>query len=155
MTAVAMANGYGFRALDPQTPLLAAKAAIQLDNLLLRRRGVYPHETPVDAWERLGQLLFVITNGNRDKGAYRALIDPVSASVLRNALEQRPQKITSSDQLLEALRNIVRIIDRDALEKLADEQLAFLRDFCVALSNESAASRQSAIGSRPLPSYKR
>src|SRR6202034_1648032 len=71
----------GFSVFDPALPLLAAKAALQLDKLRIDPGNAQTSEARVDAVEKLQHLLQG-TADSTQQGTQRALVDPLSARVL-------------------------------------------------------------------------
>lgn len=143
-----------FRALDPELPGLAARAAFELDNFRLRAEGKevpQPHRNAIDSLATRLQSALRVSTPPVDR---KALIDPLTTSVLRDAvIQSRLEHPTTLDAVLaEVGRLAARLM---AIESFRQEiaGLTMLRDFCLALS-DLASSKQRLIHSPPRPSYR-
>lgn len=145
-----------FSVFDPALPLLAAKAALQLDKLRIDMGSVHTSEVRVDAVEKLQHLLQG-TADSTQQGTQRALVDPLSARVLSEAVSQFGEKkrIDSFEELWTRLADLLALLDPSALRALKPEQLASVRDFFLALSNHAAAGQSAHVRVRPTSRYRK
>jgi len=143
-----------FRALDPQLPLLSAKAAVQLDNLRLKMAGQFASEPRIDAIQALVQRL---TGALDAVTSSKALFDPITETVLSSALAQsHHDQMTKQKDFRLAADELTKLLQR--LEKnqaTSQEELASWRDFCIAVSTLSASKQQSIYGTRPHHAHRR
>ena len=146
----------GFSVFDPALPLLAAKAALQLDKLRIDPGSARTSAVSVDAVEQLQHLLQGTADATQ-QGAQRALVDPLSARVLSEAVAQFAEKtrIDSFEELWTQLAQVLALLDPSALRALTPEQLAAVRDFFLALSNHAAAGQSAHVRVRPTARYRK
>jgi hypothetical protein len=145
-----------FRALDPRLPALAATAAVQLDNLLLRQKGVTTAPAELDAVEDLARLLkAALVSGQ--SGDVRALMDPITTSVFTSAYKESHQG--AQLQSLEDLSTVASQLLSEFLSVESAQQseklLSSMRDFCIALSNFAASKQESVYGGRQQHPHKK
>lgn len=145
-----------FSVFDPALPLLAAKAALQLDKLRIDAGSVHTAEARVDAVEKLQHLLQG-TADSTQQGTQRALVDPLSARVLSEAVSQFGEKktIDSFEELWTRLAELLALLNPATLRALKPEQLAAVRDFFLALSNQAAAGQSVHVRVRPTSRYRK
>lgn len=159
-TAAAMPENdvttHAFRALDPQLPLLAAKAAVQLDNIRLwldRRLSEPPRRDAVIAL--VERLTGTLQDARRNA---RTLFDPITERVFSSALAQscHGQQPAGNDEFDAAANSLAGLIRRlEVGEEILPQELATWRDFCIALSTLSASKQQSVYGTRPYQPHRR
>jgi len=146
----------GFSVFDPALPLLAAKAALQLDKLRIDMGNAETSEVRVDAVEKLQHLLQG-TADSTQQGTQRALVDPLSARVLSEAVSQFGEKkhIDSFEELWSRLAELLVLLNPATLRGLKSEQLVAVRDFFLALSNHAAAGQSAHVRVRPTSRYRK
>ena len=140
----------GFRALDPDLPLLAARAAVQLDRLIIK--GSTGNE-PMDALKELSAMLSGVRMKAQGGGCEKELLDPFSVTILNRALVKSSpeQPIKSESDFIEATQTLAKSLDTPSDNSL--DVLKNIRNFCIHLSNYSSAQRQIAFSGNPKPSY--
>lgn len=117
-------TGSALRALDPDLPMLASQAAIELDNI---RLGI-PDET--SAADRLSGLLENSMETGPNAAERRARIDSITVTLIERALNDSYQTEPKTlDELLEKACEIAS--DLKSPQNTGIEQV---RAFCVALS---------------------
>jgi hypothetical protein len=147
------------RALDPDLPILAARAAMQLDRAIgATRRGQAVPGLRFDAIEELSRRVSQVSASISGGTASRALVDPLTASVLSRAYAEATHAPLQSWQDLEkAASELSRLFEQASHHpKKAPDPVAgleLLRDFCVKLSEYAALKRQLAYGERPVPPH--
>ena len=138
------------RARDPNLPLLASQAAIELDNLIQNKT------TELSATKRLATLLSRSFEAKQGVPSYHSLSDPATMTVVSRALlasHWGVQVLTISDLAREAvsvaerLQNTRADADRKSLE--------VVRAFCAALSECAASYLQSRYSQLPTHPYRR
>jgi hypothetical protein len=141
-------NGRSFneilRARDPNLPLLASQAAIELDNLILSK------STELSATRQLGTLLSKSFGVEQGVPSIHSLSDPGTMTVVSRALLSSitgAQVRTVSDLAREAAQVAVKL--RDTGVTADRESLEFARAFCVALSECAASYLQSRYSQLP------
>lgn len=151
-----MSSTSPLRALDPELPILAARAGVQLDNLIARlRKQDDISESPLDAVTQLAGLVSEVKGKNLEAEAVKALWDPVTASVLSRAYSEannQPSMKSFSD-LIQAATKLAELFGTVSNSKIGDLEL--LRDFCVKLSDYAASRRQSVFNARPYQPYRK
>ena len=137
------------RAVDTGLPLLAARAAIELDNLTRKM------PTELTATKHLASLL---SNSLKEpEGSVRphTLMDSSTMALMSRALNAsdwgRPIR-TVADLSEEARILVVKLEDPSASNK---ELLGKLRRFCVALGECAVSHLQSIYAQRPAHPYRR
>lgn len=131
-------NKKGLCALDPDLPLLAAEAAVDIDNLLKKNKKDL--KAIRNLAERLKNSIEIIPVDN----SLHALMDPATITVLGEAVEQITRGTSAlliQDLLTVTNRIAENLSDQDLPEKR--DQLEETRDFCVALSNAALAYNKS------------
>lgn len=146
-----------FRALDPELPGLAARAAFQLDNLRLKAEGKASPEAKTDAIDKFARRLqaLEIPPPAADR---KALLDPVTTTLLHDAVIQA-HRVQAQQQALptsldDMLAEVGRVTERLVQIQGFQQQVAAitaLRNFCLAVS-DLASSKQRLIRS-PRPPY--
>jgi hypothetical protein len=126
------------RSLDSGVPFLAMRAAVQLDNLILKKTK------SVDAVETLGARLVEIANATASVASKKAIIDPVAIRILRmvNQHARKEAPIGSEELVLQAKENGTKLIAAAARQS-TDDELTTLRTYCLALSRTLASFYQS------------
>ena len=158
MSDVAKAAGVGLRALDPDLPIVAARAAVQLDAAIAAANGkLKTAELRTDA---IGQLAEMITSVNlaiSPQAAAKSLADPLTVSLVSRAYSDASHaNLRSLEDLQEAAKTLSRMFEKVSAQKQGGDllqALATLRDFCIKLSEYAASKRQMAYGNRPKVSY--
>jgi hypothetical protein len=146
------------RALDPNLPLLAATAAVEIDNLLVAQAfGATAKLPPLEALPKIAQMLKDYDPEAIAGAGPRKLCDPVSNSILDQAYKATfsPARHPSIESFREATNRLARAASPTDKPGSSDQFLAEFRDFLIALSSYSAAKRQSALRERSKPSYRR
>lgn len=142
-----------FRALDPELPLLAARAAMQIDNLIvLRASGEDIRNAPIDAFRRLSGLISHVGEVRGRTTHVRSLMDPVTARVFSQAYSDASNQSLKSWQELSVAARKLSVLFGKGTDN-SPEHLELMRDFCVKLSNLSASQRQMTYGGRPKSRY--
>ena len=119
------------RALDPDLPFLAARAAVELDNLILNQ------PTSLDSVKQIASLLQGSTTLAAG-GQRKSLMDPATVDLVGRAI------IAQGDQVM-TITALAEVAARIADELASTEQdpkrnlLEKMRTFCVALSREASA----------------
>jgi hypothetical protein len=137
------------RLYDPDLPMLAAQAAIELDSL---RRG---KRIGLSTVNEIGNRLRSSLEGSIETGK-RAVLDSSTFAIVGPALDttEWAGRVKTTDELISGLGGIA-----DAMNKLAEdanaEQIEKIRNFCVALSKYAAAYRQSLQDLEPTHSFRR
>jgi hypothetical protein len=147
----APADALKLRALDPDLPMLAARAAMELDNF--KSSG----ETAFEAVNLLGQRLKnSLQHTNTMAGGRKALLDSGTASLVGRALNVSnwPSKISTIDQLGNEIWEVAQILEA-VVSSPSSEPIEKIRDFCVALSECAASYRQAFHDLRPAHPFRR
>ena len=137
------------RALDPELPMLAAQAAMELDN--------YKSSGDVDfaAVKRLSQRL----NNSFQSGTTMpriALLDSSTVSLIGRAFNSSSWagKVSTVEQLSQELWDVAQRLEK--VEAAPDQQpVEKIRDFCVALSECASSYRQAFHDLRPSHPFRR
>lgn len=129
--------------MDPDLPLLASKAAIELDNAIAGRPA------DLEPVKRLASLLRDSIGQADTPGSLKSLMDPPTVTALGRALRESggTGSITTVDQLFAKSREIAdRLTDtRSGTDK---DHLRWAREFFVALARGAVAHRHSARSRR-------
>jgi hypothetical protein len=139
------------RALDPELPMLAAQAAMELDNY--KSSG----DTDFDAVKILSQRLNnSFQNGGAAAVPRKALLDSSTVSLLGRALNYSSQaeKVSTIDQLDKELWDLAQRLAKVEAAP-ADQPIEKIRDFCVALSECASSYRQAFHDLRPSHPFRR
>lgn len=144
-------NNQPFDALNPDLPFLAANAALELDNILNNTGSSLSY---VEKLERM------LESSAREQkiagGRARLLVDPVSSNILSRALAASHQSDPGTLQdLAKAISVLSGYIKLLRASNLAKDNIASLRDFCVALSTYASASRKTIYGKEPAHQFRR
>ena len=133
-----MSSSRGLSAQDPDLPLLASEAAIDIDNLLSER------SKDLTAIKRLAECLHNSIETGTSGSQPRALMDPATLSVLGEAvsgtLNGGPLK--KLEDLLVKASKIAGTLSSDTPMENPDE-LRQAQDFCIALSRLVMAYHKS------------
>lgn len=125
------------RALDPNLPFLAARAAIELDNIMLRRSATT---------EAISALAFVLRSSTElNSSSQCSLLDPITVETLTDALSETHGKpITTIAMLVEQARAlVVSLMKASEVGQQDDQRLRELRLFCIALSRITSSHLQA------------
>ncbi len=138
------------RVLDPDLPLLASEAAVDIDNII-SDRGV-----ELAAIHSLAEMLSNSIEFKPPNGFTRSLMDPATETMLGTAMAKVLGKSSPSE-----LKHLLREASSIASELLSDEptkdyeKLAKARDFCMTLSKTAVAYNKSIRDLRPSHPYRR
>lgn len=148
---ISTSNKGPLHVLDPNLPFLASNAAIELDNLLLRRKPTLKYVYILS--EKLRNS-FEIDISN---GATRSLIDPTTLTVLGEAVNksQAQPTVTKVEELIEKACSIASDLSKRNFPKDNREKLEGMRDFCVAFSHLVSAYHKSIFDLRPPHPFRR
>lgn len=140
-----------FRALDPELPGLAARAAFQLDNLRLKAEGKASPEAKTDAIDKFARRLQALKIPAPAAADRKALLDPLTSGLLHEAVMQAQQDhpTTLDDMLAEVGRVTEQLMQIDGFQQKV-AAITALRNFCLAVS-DLAASKQRLIRSPRAP----
>ena len=136
-----------FRALDPELPGLAARAAFQLDNLRLHAEGKSTPDPRTDAIEKFATQLERAVTLPSPAADRKSLLDPMTTSLLHEAVVQGKQnQPTSLDDVLAEVGKLAKeLIQIESFQKEV-ASITALRDFCLVVS-DLASSKQRLIRS--------
>ena len=137
-------------ALNPELPLIASQAAIELD-LLIRHQV-----SNLSATKRLASLLAQSFSGESNLAGPRFLVDPSTATVVSRALEEAHlggEVRTINDLTQEAWKVSERLQASGPNED--KESLERVRAFCAALSESAASYLQTRYSQIPTHPYRR
>jgi hypothetical protein len=133
------------RALDPDLPMLAARAAMELDNF--KSTG----ETAFTAVKDLSaRLKNSFENGGSTSVPYKALLDSSTVTLVGRALNSSKWagNVSTIDQLSSELWDVAQRLEQVEIAP-AEQPIEKIRDFCVALSECAASYRQAFHDLRP------
>lgn len=140
----------GLRALDPDLPFLAAEVAIDIDNLIagrsddrtamLRFAGILSQSIDTDPPT-------APPRSRMDLATLTILGEAVSGMVEGNALKKLEDLLVRASEIASVLQNGDPKADKDKLNQAGN--------FCVALSQASAAYSESIRNLRPSHPFKR
>lgn len=135
--------------LDPDLPLLASQAALELDNKHLGR-----HVKPV-ATKQLAEAL-KNSFAPFEASARKSLVDPGAVAVIGRALcaSQWVNPASTVDELSDTAWNLAHIMEQLEDDKM-DANIEKVRDFCIELSSYAASYRQAFSDPGPVPPYRR
>jgi hypothetical protein len=145
------ANGRApqFRALDPELPSLAAKAAFQLDNLRLEAQGKIQGELKQDAIAKFALRLQGVVRPGPDVDK-RSLLDPLTSSVLHGAVLQATQdKPNNLDDMLVQIGHLTEQLLKIEGFRGHVDMVTALRDFCLAISDLATSKQYLVRAPRP------
>jgi len=139
------------RALEPTLPMLATRAAVELD---AQRRGKI---SGMGAVRELGELFKNSLDQEVEAGATQhstSLLDPSTMVLVGRALERIPEiHITKIAELQQKLRELSEWFEVSATN--ADASRAeLLRDFCLALANGVSAHHREFRDEKPTSRYR-
>ncbi len=140
-------NKQELRILDPDLPILASEAAIDIDNLLANQTE------STDAIRKLSAQMKNSIQIDPTSNAPRSLMDPATLSILGRIIaksSRTPKTSMRIDQLLSEAVGIAELLGQDDLPKDRGE-LEKARDFCIALSRAAIAYRTSIRDMRIPP----
>lgn len=148
------------RALDPDLPILAARAAMQLDSAISVVRSGKFRSLRTDAIDQLAKLLSNMSSaiaGESGDLASRSLMDPLTANIVSRAYSDASKaNLTSLGQLKSAAEKLSEMLKKASSQQQGNDPVAalvLLRDFCVNLSEYAASKRQLAYGERPTNAH--
>jgi hypothetical protein len=158
MSDVAETARGALRALDPDLPIVAARAAVQLDAAIAIATGnARPTELRTDAIDQLAGMMTNITSSIAGPAA-KSLVDPLTMNLVSRAYSDSSHaSLSSFNDLQEAAQTLSKMFEKvsGGKERGAEllKMLETLRDFCIKLSEYAASKRQLAYGNRPTVSY--
>ena len=140
------------RALDPELPMLAAQAAMELDN----------YKSSNDSnFGALKELSSRLKNSFESCGSgagaeHKAVLDSGTVSLIGRAFNSSSgaQKVSTIDQLSMELWDITQLLEKVAINPV-NQPIDKIRDFCVALSECAASYRQAFHNLRPPHPFRR
>jgi len=137
------------RIYDPDLPMLAAQAAIELDSL---RRG---KPIGLDTVSAVGNRLKSSVAISPSTGK-RAVIDSSTFVIVGQALDTTvcSGRLKTTEQLINGTGEIGELMTQ-LKEDAGAEEVEKIRNFCVALSKYAAAYRQSLHDLEPTHSFRR
>jgi len=138
-----------FRALDPELPSLAARAAFQLDNLRLEAQGKIHEESRQDAIAKFASRLqgALQLPPGADK---KSLLDPLTTSILHGAvLQATSDKPNNLDEVLAQIGRLTEQLLRIDGFKAESDMIVALRDFCLAISDLASSKQRLVRSPRP------
>lgn len=138
----------GLRVLDPDLPFLAAKVAVDVDILLagkLKDRS---------AMTQLAEKLLESTS--LSSGVQRPQMDFATLTILRGAVSETANttSLTEVENLLERAREIAEILEKGTPDNNR-EKLEEAGNFCMALSQATAAHVESIRDLRPVHPFRK
>lgn len=140
------------RALEPSLPMLATRAAVELD---AQRRGTASN---MEAVRKLRDLLKNSFDQEVENGTSRQstfLLDPNTMVMVGRALETIPERrVTKVAELQPMIREIANWLDQSANNSGAS-RVEILRDFCLALAKGASAHHRDFRDERPTNRYRR
>lgn len=142
-------NSPTLRLHDPDLPLLAAQAAIELD---AARRGKFiGFTTAKEIAHRLRSSL-----GRSEENGTKAVLDSNAFAIMARAVDSTEWagRVKTDDQLIDETTEIADALDK-LTEKANAELIEKIRNFCVELSKSAAAYRQSLHDLEPSHPFRR
>jgi len=142
-------HGARLRVLNPDLPLLASQAAIELDKL---SQG---HNVGFKAVSHLSSLLENSIECCEDSKPSRSLMDSATVTVVSRALDaaQWGEPTERVEQLVKQAWEITNGLKTPASTRV--ESVKKMRDFCAALSRCATAHIQSLNELRPIHPYRK
>jgi hypothetical protein len=140
------------RALEPTLPMLATRAAVELD---AQRRG---RTNDMEAVRELGDLLKNSLDqkvGAETPLQSTSLLDPSTMVLVGRALERIPDvHVKKVAELQQKLREVSEWFEQSA-SKADASRAEVLRDFCLALANGVSAHHREFRDEKPTSRYRR
>jgi len=140
------------RALEPSLPMLATRAAVELD---AQRRGSV---VSMEAVRKLSELLKNSFDQNVEGTASRqftSLLDPNTMVLVGRALEAIPDKrVTKVAELKQMMGEIAEWLDQSAANS-DTSRAEVLRDFCLALAKGASTHHRDFRDEKPSNRYRR
>ena len=139
------------RALDPDLPMLAARAAMELDNY--KRSG----EASFTAVKLLAERLKnSFQTGAAMASPCKAWLDSGTVSLVGRALNSSSWagQVSTIEQLSSELWEVARRLE-NVNTTPAEQPIEKIRDFCIALSECAASYRQAFHDLRPTHPFRR
>jgi hypothetical protein len=140
------------RAFEPSLPMLATRAAVELD---AQRRG---KACNMEAVRELSELLknsFIQESESASGCQPGSLLDPSTIVLVGHALETIPDKrVTNVADLQQILHEIAEWLDQSAANSNSS-RAEVLRDFCLALASGASAHHREFRDERPTNHYRR
>lgn len=143
------ATSTAYRSLDPDLPSIAALAAAEVDALIQKR----PSQS--ENLRKLADLLTVSFGDFKQQGQVRRMLDPVSTTVFANTFRDASHaQVNTYDELATSSLDLAKKMS-GAVNMSAEDLLGQLKQFCLALSRYSLASKESTGSITKAPDYKR
>jgi len=127
-------------ALDADLPLLATRAAIELDRLLAGE------DIGLESVTTLADLLAGSAEAQPGQPA-RSVMDPATITVMNRVISDYYEKPQSLAELAQRSLDIAKSFPTTHSSSPEKSKLENLRQFCIALSMYAASYRQSLFGS--------
>ena len=147
------------RILDPSLPLLAAQAAVEIDNLLISLDQDESTKIQNKPLPHLNKMLTQVRELSAGVQT-RSMVAPIiGGNVLLRAYSDTFKSSPSTDNLQDAINNLLEAFPNANADNIktqfSRDTLVPLRDFCATLSNYAASKRLSVYGSKPRHPYSR
>lgn len=137
------------RATDPSLPMLATRAAVELD---AQRRGV---SCDMGSVKQLSDLLKNSLNQGAESLRSSALLDPSTTVVVGRALASIPRRSTAKIAEVETLiKEVATWLERAARGQDIGH-VDMLRDFCLALARGTSSHLRNFQDERPVHPHRR
>lgn len=151
---------FGFRALDPSLPLLAAQVAAEIDNVIVAAKQGQASLPRIEALPQLANMLTDFQGLDQQGTHIRGMLDPITENVFLRAYQASFDGSKLTDNLAAATERLAESFSQAgqvgcATTSASTETLTHLRDFCVALSNYAASKRRAVFGSRARHPFSR
>ncbi|SRR6266496_322260 len=139
------------RALDPELPMLAARAAMELDNYRSSSEASFAAVKHLSL-----RLKNCFQSGGGTAVPFKALLDSSTVSLVGRALDSSrwAGKVSTIDQLGTELWEVAQRLEKVEADP-AGQPIEKIRDFCVALSECAASYRQAFHDLRPSHPFRR
>jgi len=132
---------------DPNLPFLTARAAVEIDNILLGR------PSGLSAVQSLSELLKNSTEEIGGEIGRRTLMDPPTVSVVSDAISAfRSDHVQSLGEFATEARKVANLL-HDAKPEQTRENLERARLFCATLSQMVTSYQQSVYDLEPAQQY--
>lgn len=145
---------------DPSFPRVAAKAALELDSELLRKRHQpAPEAREIQAVRTLAGVVRGIAEKVRDLDSLHAMmvkLDPATTNVFLRAYDTAGERIEVKQFPAETTRvaEVLEEVAKHPKPRVGEADLIFARNFCQALSSQ-AAGRTRLSPSSPTHAFLR
>jgi hypothetical protein len=140
------------RALQPSLPMLATRAAVELDTL---RRG---NQSDMEAVRELSELLKnSFEQEYENDGTHRAgsLLDPSTMLLVGRAIATIPDKrVTKVAEVQQIILEVAKWLDETAANA-SPGRAVVLRDFCLELARGASSHHRDFRDEKPTHPYRR